>query len=198
MRRAEMRREGLPRTNPPLNRRATEMDEMKAFLLTLALGAGFGASVAMQAQAQGISVPPAAQSPAAQSPAAQSPAAQSPAATPVTATCKDGTTFSGSKRSGACKGHGGVEAFTTTTPASTTPGAAGAPSTMASKDAGLKPSDAAKPPPGAPGQVWVNSASKVYHCPGTTYYGKTKRGEYMTEAAAKAAGDHPNHGKTCS
>src|SRR4051812_22757925 len=51
-RRAAMRPDGLPRTNPPLNRRATEMDEMKAFLLTLALGAGFGASFAMQAQAQ--------------------------------------------------------------------------------------------------------------------------------------------------
>jgi hypothetical protein len=27
----------------------------------------------------------------------------------ITATCKDGTTFSGTKRTGACRGHGGVQ-----------------------------------------------------------------------------------------
>ena len=41
---------------------------------------------------------------------------------------------------------------------------------------------------GGPGQVWVNSASHVYHCPGTAYYGKTKQGKYMTEADAQKAG----------
>ena len=51
---------------------------------------------------------------------------------------------------------------------------------------------------GGDGKVWVNSASKTYHCPGTKYYGKTKAGEYLTEADAKAKGNHANHKKACS
>ena len=54
---------------------------------------------------------------------------------------------------------------------------------------------AAAAPGGGPGQVLVNAGTHVYHCLGTRYYGKTKQGAYMTEDAAKAAG---NHGKSCS
>jgi hypothetical protein len=140
---------------------------MKAFLLTIALGA----SLAMTVMAQ----------------------------TPVTATCKDGSSFSGASRSGACRGHGGVQTWGTGTepPAASTTPAKPAQGTPAATTA-AKPAAPTPAPGGAAGQVWVNTASHVYHCPGTQYYGNTKKGQYMTEAAAKAAGSHADHGKACS
>lgn len=139
----------------------------------------------------------------------------------VTATCKDGTAFSGTTRSGACRGHKGVESWTAqAAPAATAPVAA-APSpgiTPAApppvRSAATTP---AAPPPsipsrtannatgnapvartGGPGQVWVNTVSKVYHCPGDRYYGKTKSGAFMSQSAAQAAGDRPSEGKGCN
>ena len=113
---------------------------------------------------------------------------------PVTATCKDGTPFSGSSRSGACRGHGGVQTWgTNSPPAATTP----APAVAAPSPTQPPPSSTSAAAGGGAGQVWVNTASKVYHCPGDRYYGKTKTGAYMSEAAAKAEGDRPSNGKTC-
>ena len=37
--------------------------------------------------------------------------------------------------------------------------------------------------------VWVNEKSHIYHFPGTHDYGNTKRGAYMCEADAQAAGN---------
>jgi hypothetical protein len=44
------------------------------------------------------------------------------------------------------------------------------------------------PPANAAGTVWVNTDSGIYHKPGSRWYGKTKRGKYMTEADAVKAG----------
>jgi hypothetical protein len=53
-------------------------------------------------------------------------------------------------------------------------------------------------PGGGPGLVWVNTASHTYHCPGTTFYGKTRHGAYMTEDEAKAKGAHVARGEVCN
>jgi hypothetical protein len=37
-------------------------------------------------------------------------------------------------------------------------------------------------------QVWVNTATGIYHYPGTRWYGKTKEGTFMTEKDAMAQG----------
>ena len=60
------------------------------------------------------------------------------------------------------------------------------------------PSQTAAAVGGGPGLVWVNTASKVYHCPGSAFYGKTKAGKYLSEDAAKAEGDRANGGKLCT
>jgi hypothetical protein len=62
------------------------------------------------------------------------------------------------------------------------------------------PRDTTRHPAATPahdGQVWVNTRSHVYHCPGTSGYGRSSAGVYMTEQAALAAGDHPAKGRRC-
>ena len=38
--------------------------------------------------------------------------------------------------------------------------------------------------------VWVNTETHVYHKAGSRWYGKTKKGKYMTEQDAMKEGDH--------
>jgi hypothetical protein len=115
---------------------------------------------------------------------------------PVTATCKDGSPFWGTTRSGACRGHGGVQTWNTTasSPAPSTTSPASAPAPTTTKAA---PVQGSRGTPGA-GQVWVNTTSKIYHCPGDRWYGKTKAGEYMPESQAKSSGYRADHNKTCT
>lgn len=142
--------------------------------------------------------------------------AQSPATAPAGSTglCNDGSYWNGPTKKGACRGHHGVKdwyaaaaatgstaampaapATAATAPMTTPVTAAPAPAAMPSKSAGAVMKSAVAG--GGPGMVWVNKSSKVYHCSGDKWYGKTKAGEYMSEQDAKTQGYHADHGKAC-
>jgi hypothetical protein len=158
---------------------------LKAITLSAALGAASAAYAATTA-------------------ATPTPPADAPAGT--TGLCKDGSYYSGATKKGACTGHKGVKdwygASTAAAPAAA-PDAAAAPAPAASAEKTEKKKAMPEPaataaPGGGPGLVWVNTGSKVYHCQGDKWYGKTKEGAYMSEADAKAKGNHADHGKACS
>jgi hypothetical protein len=131
--------------------------------------------------------------------------AQAPAGS--TGQCKDGTYTSAASKSGACRGHKGIQtwyAASNAAPAAAAPMAAPAAAPMAApaaapaKTSRQSVASRQQAAGGGPGMVWVNTSSKVYHCPGTKYYGKTKEGKYMSEADAKASGAHADHGNACT
>jgi hypothetical protein len=139
--------------------------------------------------------------------------AQAPAGAPSGSTgmCNDGTYSTAAAKKGACRGHKGVKewysndaAAPASKPAAAAPAAAPAPAAMAAPAAAPAPAakagaDKTTPAPGGgAGKVWLNTASNVYHCEGSQWYGKTKAGAYMTEAEAKAKGAHADHGKPCN
>ena len=136
---------------------------------------------------------------------AQTPAAAAaPAAAPAAAimqnfVCKDGTSVSAASSQGTCKGHKGIDKDATAK-LTTSPTPAAAPATPAKPAAAAAPAaGAAGAAAGGPGQVWVNEETKVYHCQGDRYYGKTKSGKFMSAADAKAAGAHASKSsKNCS
>lgn len=152
--------------------------------------------------------------------------AAAPAGAPAgaTALCKDGTYFTGPTKSGACSGHKGIkdwygdasggkdakkeakaEEKTEAKPAEKAAKgkeaapAAAAPAAKPSAPAAAAPAQKSASPAAAagPNMVWVNEPSKVYHCPNTRWYGKTKEGSYMGERDAVAKGYRPDHNKAC-
>ena len=150
--------------------------------------------------------------------------AQAPAG--ATGQCKDSSYTMAAKKWQACAGHKGVQSWYADTKTGTSPPSAASPSAAISP-AAAAPAAAAQPAPaartaaapaastagaksgpaparttaapgGGPGMVWVNTSTNVYHCPGGTFYGKTKEGKYMTEADAKSSGARPDRGKVCA
>ena len=142
-----------------------------------------------------------------------------------TGQCKDGSYSSAAAKKGACRGHKGVQEWYATAGARGTsaakpaaaakvaPAAAAAPMAPAATPTAAAPAvtrrgaaaSHAMPAPaanaapgGGPGMVWVNASSKVYHCSTDKWYGKTKQGSYMSEADARAKGNHAEHGKSCT
>ena len=135
------------------------------------------------------------------------------AAAGATAICKDGTQYMGTSNRGACSHHGGVQQWLNAAAAQSpqqqvynTPAAS--PALNPAPQAPVAPQASAVPQisgnnnfavaANANGQVWVNLKSKVYHCAGDRYYGKTKKGEFLPESQAVAQGFHPDHGKACA
>jgi hypothetical protein len=125
--------------------------------------------------------------------------AQAPAGAPAGATgqCNDGTYSTAATKKGACRGHKGVKEWYVAASATPAKTPAAAPSSTPAPAPKATTNTAAPAAGDGAGQVWLNTASNVYHCPGTKWYGKTKAGAYMTEAEAKAKGAHADHGKAC-
>ena len=131
----------------------------------------------------------------------------------ATGLCKDGSYTTANSKKGACRGHKGVKEWYAATSPAAAPmpvpkPSAPAPATKASTPVpapmpapSVAPASTRATPPAAPetrtaaagggaGKVWLNTETKVYHCSNDRYYGKTKQGEYLSEADAIAKGAH--------
>jgi hypothetical protein len=119
-----------------------------------------------------------------------------------TGLCNDGTYTKAAARQDACQGHQGVKTWF----ANKSSALSVDPDSNASA---IRIADGPAPPKapalsktaragGSPGLVWLDRSSALYYCYGTSYYGKTNIGVYVTEGAAKATGAVSDSGKSCS
>ncbi|MDB5732861.1 MAG: hypothetical protein JWQ03_2756 [Variovorax sp.] len=153
--------------------------------------------------------------------AAQAQTLPSDAPAGSTVQCKDGSYAAPDTKAGACRGHKGIKtwfgdvkpaaAAVTASPAPAAVPAVQTQSSAVSKTNVAPPTGEATRTPGrtdpatmaaaaggGAGKVWANDETKVYHCMGDRYYGKTKKGEYLSEADAKAKGMHAARNKPCA
>ena len=129
----------------------------------------------------------------------------------TTGICKDGSYSYTPEKKGACRGHKGVKDWYDEETAASKPKTEQAPQSSstapphqdpepvtpsATSHTSASPTQTAAG--GGVGKVWANSNTKVYHCFGDEFYGKTKQGDYMSEGDAKARGFHASHGKACT
>jgi len=128
----------------------------------------------------------------AQSPTTAS-AAESPAASPKAKRTRNANTGAAASPAASAAASASPtkfnlgDLFKPKTSASAAPAAANAAPAKATKTGGAM--NATPAPGGGHGLVWVNTESHVYHKEGSRFYGKTKKGKYVSEADAIKEGD---------
>jgi hypothetical protein len=146
-------------------------------------------------------------SPAAVTEASPSPAAKRGRKAKTTAEASPSPTGAAVSASPAAKG--GRKTKTTAAPAAVSPSPSPAKKTLAdffkpktsaspaavaapaatTTSAATRVAQATPAPGGGHGLVWVNTESHIYHKEGSRFYGKTKKGKYVSEADAIKEGD---------
>jgi hypothetical protein len=53
------------------------------------------------------------------------------------------------------------------------------------------------PRPRRDAKVWVNPRSRIYHCPGSKWFGVGRQGHYSTESTARRLGYRPAFHRAC-
>lgn len=153
------------------------LDLGRLFICVLALACSGPVAQAMQQSSAPLPVPgPTKKSTKKKpvAPPAASPGQAAPGASPATSTSSSGNSAASA------------------VPSPPEAASGGAPAQPASAAPQVSPASAQQPPVARDAEVvWVNTESGVYHKVGTRYYGKTKKGKYMTEADAIKAGYRP-------
>jgi hypothetical protein len=114
--------------------------------------------------------------------------------------CRDGTVSKATGR-GACSHHGGVAKSADSAPTPRVSSSSGdivLPANAAPRHSARASERVSRAADATSAKVWVNTKSGVYHCSGTRWYGVTKNGEYATERQARADGNRPAYGRSCS